>query len=271
VARAAAHPEFVPIAAHVVCGPIGQPVARSTSDNQVVVDGTVRPADAKHWGDIISVSDPALFTAQALRAYLMENGIPVSGMPRTSTLPHSWSERIAQIDSPFLFQIASRLLKNSQNLYAEMLFKKVSPPGAPASYIAAREVERQFLTSEVGIDGEEFTFTDGCGLSTDDLVTPNAVVHILRYLNAPARRSLFWAILATPGEEGTLRKRLTELAGRVRGKTGSIRGVNALGGIIRSVDGTRYRYFSIIVNHHDGDGDAALRIIDSIVRQYAKF
>jgi D-alanyl-D-alanine carboxypeptidase len=66
------------------------------------------------------------------------------------------------------------LLKNSQNLYAEMLFKRVSPAGVPASYAAAREVERRFLTREVGIDGRDFTFADGCGLATDDLVTPAA-------------------------------------------------------------------------------------------------
>jgi serine-type D-Ala-D-Ala carboxypeptidase/endopeptidase (penicillin-binding protein 4) len=271
--RAAAHPEFVPITANVLCGPVGEPIARSTPDNRVVVEGTVKPADAKHWGDIIAVSDPALFTAQALRAYLIENGIRVDGRARTSADPRQWGEKIGEIDSPFLFQIASRLLKNSQNLYAEMLFKKVSPPEAPASYQGAREVERRFLTQEVGIDGREFSFSDGCGLTTDDLVTPRAIVRVVRYLNTPARRALTWAILATPAEDGTLRKRLTELSGRLRGKTGSIRGVNALGGIIRSVDGARYRYFSIIVNHHDGDGDgdAALRIIDTIVREYAKF
>ena len=271
IPHVAAHPDFVPITAHVVCGSIGEPEARSTPDNHVVVEGIVKPSDAKHWGDVIAVSDPALFTAQALRAYLVENGIRVTGIARTSIEPRPWSERIGEIESPFLFQIVSRLLKNSQNLYAEMLFKKVSPAGEPASYVAAREVERRFLTREVGIDGSEFTFADGCGLTTDDLVTPNATVRLLRYLNAPGRASLFWSILATPGEEGTLRKRLTELAARVRGKTGSIHGVNALSGIIRSVDGTRYRYFSIIVNHHNGESDAALRIIDSIVREYANF
>lgn len=268
---AAAHPDFVLITADVTCGPVGEPEARSTTDNRVMVTGTVKPADAKHWGDIIAVSDPALFAAQAFRAYLVQNGIRVSGIARTSSAPQEWSEKIGEIDSPFLFQIASRLLKNSQNLYAEMLFKRVSPAGGPASYAAAREEERRFLTREVGIDGREFTFADGCGLATDDLVTPAAAVRLLRYLNAPGRHPLFWAILATPGEEGTLRKRLTEFGDRVRGKTGSIRGVNALSGIIRSVDGMRYRYFSIIVNHHNGDGDAALRIIDSIVREYAKF
>jgi D-alanyl-D-alanine carboxypeptidase len=50
----------------------------------------------------------------------------------------------------------------------------------------------------------------------------------------------------------------------MRGKTGTINGVNALSGIIAMPDG-RYRYFSAMVNHHIGDGDEAVKLIDQLV------
>ncbi|HYM60971.1 MAG TPA: D-alanyl-D-alanine carboxypeptidase, partial [Thermoanaerobaculia bacterium] len=70
--------------------------------------------------------------------------------------------------------------------------------------------------------------------------------------------------LATPGEEGTLHHRLLDLAPRLRGKTGTINGVNALSAILLGRDG-RYRYLSIIVNHHAGNPAEAVRAIDAIV------
>jgi len=51
-------------------------------------------------------------------------------------------------------------------------------------------------------------------------------------MNAGGRDGLFWTILAAPDEEGTLHKRLLPLATRLRGKTGTIAGVNALSGIV---------------------------------------
>src|SRR5258708_32129736 len=109
--------------------------------------------------------------------------------------------------------------------------------------------EREFLTSEAGIESREFRFVDGWGLAPEDRVTPAAMVKLLRWMNEPARRGMWWALLATPGEEGTLRKRLIDLGLRLRGKTGSIAGVNALSCIIAGTHGG-YRYISVILNHH---------------------
>jgi D-alanyl-D-alanine carboxypeptidase/D-alanyl-D-alanine-endopeptidase (penicillin-binding protein 4) len=76
-------------------------------------------------------------------------------------------------------------------------------------------------------------------------------------------------MLAQPGEEGTLRRRLLPLVGRLHGKTGSINGVNALSGIVENPDGT-HRYFSIIINHHTGDSSEAVHAIDAVVGEIVK-
>lgn len=62
---------------------------------------------------------------------------------------------------------------------------------------------------------------------------------------------------------------LLPFAGRMRAKSGSISGVNALSGIINMTDGT-HRYFSIVINHNAGDSSDALKAIDAIVAEIAK-
>src|SRR5688572_32496205 len=45
---------------------------------------------------------------------------------RVQTERRTWSEKIADIPSPFVAQLLATVLKNSHNLYTEMLFKRAS-------------------------------------------------------------------------------------------------------------------------------------------------
>jgi D-alanyl-D-alanine carboxypeptidase/D-alanyl-D-alanine-endopeptidase (penicillin-binding protein 4) len=182
-----------------------------------------------------SIPDPALHAARALRDLLVFDGVTVDGIVRNGVAK---GERIAGVDSPPLSQLLTTTLKNSQNLYAEVLFRDAG--GADA--------ERRFV-HEIGIDPNDIRFLDGSGLSPDDLAAPASVVKLLRWMNAPSRRGAWWALLATPNEEGTLHHRLVELEPRLRGKTGTLEGVSALSGIVAMPRGG-YRYFSIIVDHN---------------------
>lgn len=256
----ATDPPFVPATAHVTCGE-GELSVRSDATNALTIDGMM----SARVSQLVAVADPALYAAQALRDTLHRAGIEVRGIARVNVAPHAWQERIAIIESPPLFMLLTTMLKVSQNLYAEMLFK-----GTAGTYGGAADLEREFLTREVSIDTREFRFVDGSGLAPDDLVTPSAIVSMLRWMNAPPRRGIFWSLLATPGEEGTLRRRLLPLASRLRGKTGTIAGVNALSGILAGTHGG-YRYFSIVLNHHIAESSTATRAIDAIVNAIADF
>jgi len=255
-------PSFVPANANVACGR-GEPSVRSDNANAIAMIGSM----PEHFQTLAGIGDPALYAAQALRDVLEHAGIRVTGKTTVNATPRSWQERIAVIESPPLWQLLAVVLKPSQNLYAEMLFKGLS--AQPASYEASEDIERRFLTSEVGVANGDFRFVDGSGLSPDDLVTPRAIVTLLRWMNDPSRRAIWWMMLARPGDEGTLRRRLLPFADRMRGKTGSINGVNALSGILNMPDGG-HRYFSIIVNHNAGDSSEALKAIDAIVGEIAK-
>ncbi len=253
-------PPFVSATANVSCGS-GEPAVRSDATNALTIEG---PVSSSEFEALPSIADPALYAAQAFRDALLRAGIAVRGTVRVNTTPQPWPERLAIIESPPLSALLATTLKISQNLYAEMLFKSTA-----GTYAGAEDLERAFLTS-IGIDGSEFHFADGCGLSPKDLVTPSAIVTLLRWMNQPWHRGLFWAVLATPGEEGTLHRRLLPLAARLRGKTGSIGGANALSGIVAGTHGG-YRYFSIILNHHTAGSRAAIHAIDEIAEAIADF
>lgn len=223
------------------------------------------PVDAITWGESEipvdkAVPDPALHAATALRDALFLYGIEITGVPRVQTEPRAWGERIATLPSPFIGQLLGTVLKNSHNLYAEMLLKR----SGDGTYRGGLARERTFLTGAPRIEGDSFRFADGSGLSPEDLVTPEATVRVLRWMNDPLRRGYWWSTLAQPNNEGTLRNRLKPFEQRLRGKTGTINGVAALSGILAMPDG-RFRYFAIVCNHHPGDGDGAVKIIDEVV------
>lgn len=251
-------PLFLNGDANVTCG--ADRIAVKVDEQNVV---HVTGAMSKPFFDLPAIATPGLYAAQAFRDALRHAGIEVRGTVRLNTTPQPWKVQIATIESQPLWELLAITLKVSQNLYAEMLFKSTA-----GTYADATDLERDFLTHEVGVDGAEFRFVDGSGLSSDDLVTAAAIVRTFRWMNAPARDGLFWTILATPGEEGTLRRRLVPLASRLRGKTGTIAGVNALSGIIAGKNGG-YRYFSVVVNHHIAQ--SATNAIDDIVTAIADF
>jgi D-alanyl-D-alanine carboxypeptidase len=226
------------------------------------------PVDAISWGENEvavdrAVPDAALHAATSLRAALHARGIGATGV-RVNTEPRAWRERIAMLQSPFVGDLLRTVLKNSHNLYTEMLLKRAGG----GTYAGGFALERQFAAHEARVDPDEFRFMDGSGLSPDDLVTPAATVAILRWMNHPWRRAYWWSTLAQPNNEGTLRRRLVAFETRLRGKTGTVNGVNALAGIIAMPDG-RFRYFAIVVNHHTGDGDEAVKVIDRMVERFA--
>lgn len=226
------------------------------------------PVDAIAWGENElpgdrAAQDAALHAASSLRAALEARGIRVQGV-RANIEAKAWSERIASLPSPFVGELLRTVLKNSHNLYTEMLLKRASG----GTYAASFALEEQFARSEAGIDPDEIRFVDGSGLSPDDLVAPAATVKMLRWMNHPSRRGYWWATLAQPNNEGTLRRRLVAFEDRLRGKTGTINGVNALSGILAMPNG-RFRYFAIVVNHHAGDSDEAVKLIDAMVERIA--
>lgn len=263
-------PNFISASGDVVCGADGAPRIVTDESNAVTVTGVAGP-DLFHnlIDDIPSVKNPGLYVAQGFTDLLVRYGIAVDRLPRVVTEPSDLGEPVIVLQSPPIHTLVSTILKESDNLYTEMLLKRMSHV-RPATYAAALDSERRFLLSEAGLSVPSFRFADGSGLSANNYASPEAHVRIVRYFHQVFPDSVVADLFGVPGQEGTLSTRLKELEGRVRAKTGTIAGVSTLSGYVDGVSGGR-RYFSILLNHRTTSGSAASKVIDAIVRKIAEF
>ncbi len=155
--------------------------------------------------------------------------------------------------------------KVSQNLHAEMLLRTMAHVlKGYGSLTVGLRVLREF-TDQVGLLPDETFFTDGCGLSRQALVTPDAVVRLLVYMAHAPHFKVYYNSLPVAGEDGTLAHRFVNspLKGRVHAKTGSIEHVNTLSGYMDLPDGRRLA-FSIMGNAHPMKSSQGIKVVDAI-------
>lgn len=153
-------------------------------------------------------------------------------------------------------QVLMRMLKESDNLYAESMFYQIaaSTGNRPATSKSARSVIQQ-LVNKVGLNGSRYKFADGSGLSLYNYVSAELEVKMLRY--AFHDQNIYNHLLpALPiaGTDGTLRKRMTGAftRGNVHAKTGTVTGISSLCGYLTAANG-HHLCFAIInqgVMHH---------------------
>jgi D-alanyl-D-alanine carboxypeptidase/D-alanyl-D-alanine-endopeptidase (penicillin-binding protein 4) len=151
--------------------------------------------------------------------------------------------------------------RDSHNGYADDLLRRIGGQSA---------VER--VLTPLGITPDSYEQADGSGLSRRNRATPDALVTLLKAMAAQAEAGdLFYRSLPVAGVTGTLRNRFRDTAahGRMRAKTGTLRGVRALSGYLES---THYGtlVFSILINQPGQSGAVMLRAIDQIVLQAAR-
>ena len=255
---------------------IGDRFFRHPGTLQIWAEGTVA-LDNPRRIESFALPDPNLYAARALRQALTDAGISVAGTTRSTTDSTLYAGMratapLAEVSSRPLRDWIFPILNTSQNWFAEMLLKQLGRQfGRGGSWPEGLEVERRFLIDSVRIDSTQISLSDGSGLSSTNLLSPVAFTQILRFIRGHPRYATFASGLPQAGVTGSLRTRFvgTPLAGRVRGKTGSISRVNTLSGYIELARG-RFLTFSVQANHHVQPGRAILGVIDSVVVEMGK-
>ena len=178
--------------------------------------------------------------AQALRGsgiVIVGDTMATGGRPRPAT---AGMQQVAS-RTHTLTDVLTRMMKESDNLYAEALFYQLAAAGGnrPAKAVyARRQIEE--LIQRVGLSPADYRIADGSGLSLYNYLSPQLHVRLLRYAyRKPALFACLLPSLPIAGEDGTLKSRMkgTAAASNVRAKTGTVTGVSSLAGYCTAANG----------------------------------
>jgi D-alanyl-D-alanine carboxypeptidase/D-alanyl-D-alanine-endopeptidase (penicillin-binding protein 4) len=175
---------------------------------------------------------------------------------------------LASYQSKPLIEDVRVINKVSQNLHAEILLRLLGrEKGTAGTVEGGLEVLRGFL-NQAQITPDQYSFYDCSGLSRQNLVTPHAVVELLRYADSQPWGSSFLDTLPLSGTDGSLSNRFkdVEAQGRVHAKTGSLGGVKTLSGYALTRHGDRVA-FSILSNNFNQPDKRINEVIDHIVAE----
>ncbi len=233
-------------------------IRRTPGSNRFSFNGTVRRKPRAPYR--VTVHDPPMFFAAYFRDALQQAGVTVGPEVRVAD-----DDRSPAIGAPLhtvrttLAGVLDRTNQNSQNMFAEALFKRLGHEltGEPGSFThgaaAVRTFLRDRLSARTGLAG--VVVSDGSGMSRDNRVTARVFVSLLTELHAdPAMGPVFVASLAHGGHSGSLRKhrdKLRTLTGNVYAKSGYL-GASAdyastLSGYLVAPDGRAWA-FSFLFN-----------------------
>ncbi len=158
----------------------------------------------------------------------------------SSSSPKDGGGGIIASCSHSLDHILNRMMKQSDNLYAESVFYHIgAAAGRPATAKNARAAVKR-LISRLGFDAANYTVADGSGLSLYNYVSPELLVAFLRYAHQKSNIAGYLRpSLPTAGADGTLQSRMkgTKAQYNVRAKTGTLTGISSLAGYLFAPNG----------------------------------
>lgn len=228
----------------------------------------------------LGVDDPAHYAAWRLAAMLRARGVRVTGRIGVRHRPLDAADdparrggvpvarpaeppMLAGLAGPPLLETATLTNKVSQNVYAELLLRRVGRVRGTGSIADGQAAVSRMLTA-AGVPRVAYDLADGSGMSSYNRVSPRATVRFLRWAAAQPWGARWRATLPINGE-GTLRRRFAD-GPPVQAKTGTLNGTNALVGYLTAKSG-RTLVFAAFAGDVPGDAgataavDAALRVI----------
>lgn len=218
-----------------------------TIRGNVYADRTMKDADIAGegwcWDDDNPVLSPLVYGRKdnllaRFAAVLADAGIYLEGELLTKACPSDATELCVQTHT--IEQILHRMMKESDNLYAESMFYQIGlTKGKPSTARKAKAV-MEALMKKMRMDRRPHRFADGSGLSLYNYVSAEIEVAFLRYAynNTDIYSNLLPA-LPVAAKSGTLEKRMTKTpaAGNVRAKTGTLTGISSLAGYCTTAGG----------------------------------
>jgi D-alanyl-D-alanine carboxypeptidase/D-alanyl-D-alanine-endopeptidase (penicillin-binding protein 4) len=282
------HAGYYQIENRAVTGPAGGTAAlsydRLPGSDTVRLTGTIPAGAAEPETLRLAIDDPAHYAAWRFRQLLQERGVKVTGTLAARHRPLSRIDdpklrngapppraprepALAELTPPPLLEDLKVINKESQNLHAELMLRRVGLTAGTGS-IADGVAAVATMLEQAGIPRTAWDLSDGSGMSTYNRLSPRYVVRFLRWVDAQPWGAAYRETFPIAGVDGTLARRFkgTPLEGKLFAKTGSLNATNALSGYLVAKSG-RILTFSAYANDvPDGASgtpaiDAALQLV----------
>ena len=195
-----------------------------------------------------AIQDGAGYAGAILKQELTTAGITYDGSLMRQTQQNEPGTVIASKQSPPLHDLLRIMLKKSDNMIADTVFRTIGHNfyNVPGTWRAGADAVRQILRTKAGVDLGNSLVVDGSGLSRHNLISPATMMQVLQYIAQNDNQLNFITMLPLAGHDGSLQYRAglhaAGVDGKVSAKTGSLQGVYNLAGFITTASGQRMAF-----------------------------
>ena len=196
----------------------------------------------------------------------------VFGIPENERIPEDSIRVIGSTFSPELAEIVSETNHESNNEYAETLFRTLGKEYCGKGCQDSAFVAVTGILEELGLDtGQGLNIADGSGLSRQNSISPEFMCGFLKAMMDSPSFGTYAESLPQPGSTGTLlyimRKYPSDVKSRILMKSGSMTGVRCYCGYIIPTEGCRDDtiVFSIMVNNYFGPQARLQEFLDRMI------
>lgn len=187
-----------------------------------------------------------------------ELGGKLRGKVRDGAVPSAGARLLFEWQSPALAEVIRDINKFSNNVMARQLFLTIAAETtqqAANAKLAEKAIKDWALQRGLAIP--ELVMENGSGLSRDERISGAGLARVLQAAYGSAVMPELISSLPVAGLDGTMKRRKGHIAqGNAHIKTGSLRDVAGIAGVVHAVNGRRYVIVAI-VNHDNANGSRA--------------
>ena len=267
--------DYYPLRNDVVTAAAGEDsdihIVREAGSRWIRIYGAIA-ADAPPRTRSIGVEDPAHFVGWRLMKQLEQSQLDVGrGMSVWRGPPPLADDAtpLAQLTPPPLIEDLAIINKDSNNLHAEVLLRRLGLIEGDGAIEDGLEVLNTLMET-AGAPRAGYDLFDGSGMSIYNKLSPRAVTALLLWAHGQEWGEDYTSTLAVAGVDGSLKRRFLDspLTGELFAKTGTLNGANSLSGYMTAASGETL-VFSMFVNNRASVSGSALDEMQDVLEAIA--
>lgn len=204
--------------------------------------------------------DPSSYGVRAVEGLWREMGGQLAGRVREGRVPDKLAP-VFEFPSLPLAEIVRTINKYSNNVMTQQLFLTLSQQQMGKGTLAGSRIVLQDWWRQRFGAVDEPSLSNGSGLSRTDRISAHALERLLQHAWISPLMPELLSSLPITGQDGTLRRERWRAQGVAHLKTGSLRDVAAVAGVVHAGGGHRYVLVAIINHPNAGAARPAIEAL----------